>query len=51
LPKNAKPSENEKLFSEVKTKAILERDSELLSDDKLPKVSELASTLSNDNVL
>jgi hypothetical protein len=42
LPENAKPSENKELSSEVETKAILERDSEPSSDDKLPKVSELA---------
>jgi hypothetical protein len=42
LPKNAKPSENEELFSKVKTKAILEYDLKLLSDNELLKVSELA---------
>jgi hypothetical protein len=41
LPENAEPSKNEELSSEVETKAILERDSEPLSDDKLSKVSEL----------
>jgi hypothetical protein len=42
LPENAEPSENEELSSEVETKAILKRDSEPSSDDKLPKVLELA---------
>jgi hypothetical protein len=42
LPENAKPSKNEELFSKAKTKAILKRDLELLSDNKLFKVLKLA---------
>jgi hypothetical protein len=42
LPKNAEPFKNKELFSEIETKAILKRDSEPLSDNKLFKVLKLA---------
>jgi hypothetical protein len=41
LPENAELFKNEELSSKIKTKAILKRDSEPSSDNKLPKVSKL----------